>query len=86
MTVLSYGGARTWVDFGTFSDEWDAQLTVSGHTLTSTPAEASRPVRHYTFVHEGDSITLTDTDGEFDFTLSGADPVPANVVVVLQRQ
>ncbi len=86
MTVLSHGGARTWIEFGTFSDEWDAQLTVSGNTLTSTPVEASRPVRHYTFVHDGDTVTLTDTDEAFDFTLTGADPVPAAMVVVLERQ
>lgn len=86
MTVLPGGGARTWVDFGTFSDEWDAQLTVNGNTLTSTPVEASRPVRHYTFVHHGDTVTLTDTDAAFDFTLAGADAVPATMVVVLGRQ
>ena len=32
------------------------------------------------------TVTLTDTDDAFDFTLSGADPVPATMVVVLLRQ
>jgi hypothetical protein len=86
MTVLSHGGARTWVEFGTFADEWDAQLMVDGNMLTSTPVEASRPVRHFSFVHDGDTVTLTNTDDAFDFTLSGADPVPATMVIVLERQ
>lgn len=86
VTVLSGGRARTWVTIGTFSDEWDAQLSINGNVLTSTPAEATRPVIHYVFSLVGDVLTLTNSDAEFDFTLSGGAEVPATQVVVLVRQ
>lgn len=84
-TILEDGRARTWIEFGTFMDEWDHQLTLSGNTLTSTPAEAARGVRVYTFELNGDTMTLTNVNAEFDFTLSGADPVPSTEVIVLNR-
>jgi len=86
MTVLNGGGARTWVELGTFSDEWDAQLSLSGNTLTSTPAESSRPTVTYTVSKSGNTITLTDTSNAFDFTLSDATPTAATMVVVLVKQ
>lgn len=86
VTVLSGGRARTWVTIGTFYDEWDAQLSINGNVLTSTPAEATRPVKHWTFTLVGNTLTLTDSDSEFDFTLSGGAEVPATEVVVLVRQ
>ena len=84
-TVLQHGGARTWLDIGPVSDEWDAQLTLTGNQLTSTPVEASRPVRHYTVELVGNQLTLTSSDGTFDFTLSGATATPATEKVVFQR-
>ena len=86
VTVLSGGGARTWVTFGPVSDEWDAQLTLAGSTLTSRPVEASRSVRNWRFTLEGNVLTLTDSDSGFDFTLSGAAEVPATEVVVFVRR
>ena len=86
VTVLAGGGARTWVTIGTFADEWDAQLTMTGNTLTSTPVEVSRGVGHSTFSLNGNVLTLTDTDSEFDFTLADAAEVAATEVVVLIRQ
>ena len=85
ITVLSDGRARTWTDVGTLSDEWDALLTMSGNELTSTPAEATRPVRRYTVALANGQLTLTSTDGTFDFTLSGATPVPVSETVVMVR-
>jgi len=85
VTVLPGGGARTWVDFGAFHDEWDAQLTLNGSTLTSTPVEASRAVRQYDVVLEGSTLTLTDDNASFDFTLSDLPPTPAAEVAVLIR-
>jgi hypothetical protein len=41
VTVLEGGRARTWLTLGTFSDEWDAQFTLSGNTLTSGGPEVS---------------------------------------------
>ena len=86
MTVLSGGRVRTWVDIGDFSDEWDAQITISGTSLISTPAEASRGVQTFSFTLVGNTLTLTDSSSEFDFTLLGEDPTPASMVVVLVRQ
>ena len=86
VTVLAGGGARTWVEFGTFSDEWDAQLTISGNTLRSQPVEASRGVRTWTFTLEGNVLELTDNSAEFDFTLAGGPAVSATQKVVLVRQ
>ncbi|MGD8361141.1 MAG: hypothetical protein PVJ04_06890 [Gemmatimonadota bacterium] len=85
VTVLPGGGARTWLDIGTFSDEWEAQLSISGDMLTSTPVEASRAVQRWTFSLDGDLLELTDTASEFDFTLADGEGIPATVVVVLVR-
>lgn len=86
MTVLVGGGVRTWVDVGDFSDEWDATLSVSGNTVTSTPVESSRPVVQFTFTMNGNTLTLTDTSSEFDFTLTGAAEVAATQVIVFERK
>jgi len=86
VTVLAGGGARTWVEFGTFSDEWDAQLSISGNVLTSNPVEASRGVRTWEFTLNGDVLELTDTDATFDFTLSGAAGVSVTEKVIFLRQ
>jgi hypothetical protein len=85
MTVLVGGGARTWLDLGDFSDEWDAQLTLSGNQLTSTPVEASRPTQRHTITLVGSELTATNSAAVFDFTLSGGTPVPATQVVVFRR-
>ncbi len=86
ITVLSGGRARTWVTIGTFYDEWDAQLSVSGNVVTSTPVESTRPVRRFTFTLSGDDLTLEDATSEFDFTLSGGTGVSATESLVLARQ
>lgn len=85
VTVLNNGGARTWLELADFSDEWDAQITLNGNQLTSTPVESTRPTRHWTISVAGDRLTMTSTDGEWDFTLTGAPAVPANQVVVFDR-
>lgn len=84
VTVLSDGRARTWLDFGDLHDEWDAQLSLDGDRLTSTPAESTRATEVATIAMEGGTVTLTDTSAEFDFTLTGAEPVPATLVIVLR--
>jgi len=86
VTVLDGGRARTWIDFGTFSDEWDAQLSIAGNVLTSRPAEVSRSVRSWTFTLEGNVLTLTDSSSEFDFTLANGTGVSATEVVTFMRQ
>jgi hypothetical protein len=43
-------------------------------------------VRHSTFSLNGTVLTLTDTDSEFDFTLTDSAEVAATEVVVLVRQ
>jgi len=82
-TMLPGGATRTWIDFGEFQDEWDAQGSLSGNTLTMTPAEANRGVKVYTVNKESNVITLTNSNDEFDFTLSGESPVSATSVTVL---
>ncbi len=85
-TVLTGGGARTWVEFGAFLDEWDAQIAVSGTTITSTPVEATRDTRTWAFTLNGTVLTLTDASSSFDFTLGGGAGVSATEVVVFVRQ
>lgn len=85
-TVLDGGGARTWVTLGDFSDEWDAQLSLSGNTLTSTPAEAARGVRVFTIVLDGNTLTMTRADAMWDFTLMAGEGVSATEVTVFVRQ
>ena len=82
ITVLAGGGVRTWLNIGDFSDEWDAQLSMSGNTLTSTPVESARGVKRYTFTLEGGVLTLVNENDTFDFTLAGGPEVPATVKVV----
>jgi len=83
LTMLAGGGTRTWVTFGTFSDEWDSAVTLSGSTVTSDPVEAGRPTRVWTITLVNGTLTMTDAASEWDFTLSDATPVSATEVVVL---
>ena len=84
-TMLTGGGTRTWIDAGADSDEWDALVTISGSTLTSVPAESSRPTRIFAFTLVNNVLTLTDTNSEFDFTDTGAAPVSATEVGTFVR-
>ncbi len=84
-TVLATGSARTWVEFGTFMDEWDSALSLNGNTLTSDPVEAGRPTRTWTISLVDDVVTMTDANAEFDFTLMDAPPVSTTEVVVFVR-
>lgn len=85
MTVLSHGGARTWVTIGTYYDEWDAQLTLNGNTLTSTPVEGSRPVQVFTITLNGNTLSATNASDAFDFPPEDS-PVSATMEIVLERQ
>jgi hypothetical protein len=85
-TVLANGGARTWVDIGTFSDEWDAQLSLNGNTLTSTPVEAARGVQTFAIALSGSTLTMTNTASSFDFSLQNGAGVLATSVLILVRQ
>jgi len=86
-TMLPGGATRTWIDAGTFHDEWDSQATLdaSGTTLTLTPAEASRGVVTFTATLDGTVLTLHGTNVTFDFTLtdpSGGTPATVDIVFV----
>jgi len=85
VTMLNGGGTRHWLDIGTFSDEWDALLTLNGNVLTSVPAESSRPTRQYTVTLENGVLTLIRSNASFDFTLSGGQEVPATEKTVMIR-
>ena len=84
-TMLTGGGTRTWVEFGAFSDEWDAAVTISGSALTSNPVEEGRPTRVFQFTLVGGVLTLTDANSEFDFTLADGAPVSTTEVIVFAR-
>lgn len=86
MTVLTGGRARTWITIGDFSDEFDAQLVISGTRLTSTPAESTRPTVTWELTLDGDELTLLNEDSEFDFTMSDATPVAATVYLEMTRE
>lgn len=81
--------SRTWVQLDTavdVFDQWDSGLTLTGDELTVTPVETTRATRHYTLQLVGDTLTMTSTDGSFDFTLTGATAVPANEASVFIKQ
>jgi len=86
-TMLTGGGVRTWVDIADFSDEWDSQATLTDNsTLVLTPVEASRETITFKFTLSGNTLTLTNSEDSFDFTLSGENEVSATSVTVLQKQ
>ncbi len=85
-TVLNGGQARIFLTVNSVEDQWDAALLLLNGTLNTRPVETTRPRRTYDFVLDGDSLTLTDADADFDFTLSGATPVSATVVIEMTRQ
>ena len=81
--MLAGGGTRTWIDFGEFQDEWDAQGSLSGNILTMTPEENSRGVNVFLVEKVGNEITLINSNDSFDFTLSGETPVSTTSTTVL---
>ena len=84
-TLFADGRVRTWAEYGSFSDEWDALLTINGSTMTSVPAETTRETLVWTFTYDGTTLTLTDVVSEFDFTLTDITPVAAMEVVIFGR-
>lgn len=85
-TMLENGGVRTWFTLDTLSDEWDSQAVLkNGSTLTLTPAEIERGISTFEFVLDENTLELTNEDTSFDFTLSGAEEVPATSVSVFER-
>jgi hypothetical protein len=83
-TMLEDGRVRTWVDFESFQDEWDALATISNNIVTAVPAESSRGVQNYTLEKNGERITWTNKNDTFDFTLQGGTPVSATSVTVFK--
>lgn len=84
-TMLNGGKTRTWVDFGEYQDEWDAQATLIGTTLTMTPAESNRAITVFKIEKEGSRITLTNKNDRFDFSLTGSSEVSTTAVTVFVR-
>ena len=85
-TMLNGGGVRTWIIFGSFSDEWDSQAELTSDIiLTLTPVDTSRDVSTFEFVLEHDTLILTNHNDSFDFTLSDASEVPATSVTTFIR-
>lgn len=78
------GHTRIWVEFQNNPiDEWDAVVTLgANNSYTSTPAETIRPLENGTYTMGNNSFTLTNNNATFDFTLSGATPVPAKSVII----
>lgn len=84
-TAFADGRMRTWIEFGTFSDEFDALAKIDDDTVTLTPAESSRLVQVYTFTFENEMLRLTNTNDTFDFTLSGGESVSTTSVTEFIR-
>jgi hypothetical protein len=84
-TVLTGGGVRTWFTFADVDDEWDAQMSISGTTMTLVPAEATRDTGVWEFTLVGSTVVLTDAASSFDFTLQDAAEVAATEVVTATR-
>jgi len=85
-TLLSNGGVRTWITIDTFNDEWDAEVTISGNTMTSDPVEGTREVKTSTIVLEGNIFTMTNNTDSFDFTYMGEPKVSATSVARFERK
>jgi len=84
-TMLVGGGTRTWVELGTYADEWDALVTLSGSTVTSVPVEASRPTIVASVTLANGVLTMTNANAMFDFALTGATGVPTSEVSTFVR-
>ena len=85
-TMLEGGKVRTWLTFGSFSDEWDSQADLkNSNTVIVTPVEADRRVDTLEFVLENNSLKLINNNDSFDFSLSGSTEVPAISVTMLVR-
>lgn len=86
-TMLTGGKVRTWMSLGEFSDEWDGTAVMkNSNTIVVTPVEAERGTNTFKFELTNSSLTLTNEDDSFDFTLSGEAEVSATSVIVLVRK
>lgn len=83
-TMFVDGRVRTWIVLGEFNDEWDALASLNGQILTVTPVESSRSVQKSTVVKNGNTITLTNKNDVFDFTLNGDSPTSATSVTIFK--
>lgn len=81
-TMLAGGGTRIWITLDTYMDEFDAAVTLNGTTLTIDPVEAGRETTTFEITLVGNTLTMTDADSEFDFSLSDAPAVSATEVAV----
>ncbi len=87
ITVPPGGLATTRITFGDWTDEWDALWVVADDgVLRSFPADWDRPVRTRIFWVVDGELTLIDSDGNFDFTLTGAPGQEAREELVLVRR
>jgi hypothetical protein len=84
-TMLNDGGVRTWFELDTISDEWDSQAVITNNIMTLTPAEPDRGINTFEFELDNNTLELSNSSASFDFTLSGADEVPASSVTMFER-
>ena len=85
-TMLDGGNTRTWFTLGDYNDEWDAHIVLTNdHTLTSTPAEIERGVQVMEFTLENGTLTVTNANDEFDFSLAGEPPVSSSSTAVFVK-
>jgi hypothetical protein len=85
-TMLEGGNTRTWFTLGNYNDEWDAHVVITDDkTITSTPAEIERGVDVMEFSLENGTLTLTNANDEFDFSLAGETPVSSTSSAVFVR-
>lgn len=86
MVVLAGGNTRTFVTQEGDESAYDGTLEVVGDVLRLTTNESPPRFWNWSFELNGSTLTLEDTEQEFDFTLSGAAPVSATENIVLELQ
>jgi len=85
LTVQADGSVTGTQSILGMTDTFNADMTVANGVLTVTTTDVPPEVLTFTFTLDGNTITMTDTSAEFDFTLMGNPEVAANLVIVATR-
>lgn len=87
VSIPSEGLVTTRIFVGDYVDEWEALWVITtGGVLRSFPVDWRRPPRTRLFWISLGQLTLIDSDGSFDFSLSGGPGQAAREEIVLERR